>query len=39
LEDNIASIFRVEEQAQQEASVKAGGKQSSRGDMFHWKFG
>jgi hypothetical protein len=28
-EENIASIFRVEEYAKQETSVKAGGKQSS----------
>jgi hypothetical protein len=27
-EENIASIFRVEEEAEQETSVKAGGKQS-----------
>jgi hypothetical protein len=28
LEEHIASIFRVEEEAEQETSMKAGGKQS-----------
>jgi hypothetical protein len=38
-EESIASIFRVEERAEQETGVKAGGKQSSEGDMFLRSFG
>jgi hypothetical protein len=33
-EEHIASIFRVEEQAQQETSVNAGGKQISACDLL-----
>jgi hypothetical protein len=34
LEEHIASIFRVEEYAEQETSVKAGGEQSSAGFLL-----
>jgi hypothetical protein len=33
-EEHIASIFRVKEQAEQEISVQAGGKQSSVSEEY-----
>jgi hypothetical protein len=36
--ENVASIFRVEEEAEQETSVKAGGTQSPVCHLLHASF-